>query len=52
MSKKDKKKATKLILDEIDRLEYNVRYMNSLKQAKIPFWQKLDKSSAFYTHYV
>lgn len=52
MSKKDKKKAQKLILEEVDKLEYNLRYMTSLRLAKIPFWQKLDKSSAFYIHYV
>lgn len=52
MSKKDKKKARWLIMEEIDKLEYNLRYLSSLRQAKIPFWQKLDKDSAFYIHYM
>lgn len=52
MSKKDRKKALQPVEEELRKLRWKLQYLEDLREAKIPFWQKLPKESQFYVHYV
>ncbi len=38
--------------EELKSLNYNVNLLEEVKEKKIPFYDKLPKSSKFYTHYM